>query len=155
MAKGKLTAKEAKFIEEYLIDLNASAAARRAGYSERSAGEFGYRLLKKVEIQTALTKRREKLSERVGASPEWVLQSLLKVANRCMQEEPVLDREGTPTGEFQFKEAGANKALELIGKTYGMFIDKLTVRKITDPDDLTEEEAIAVALKLKERLKCK
>ena len=151
MKDKKLSGKQAKFVEEYLIDLNASAAARRAGYSEKIAAISGFRLLRNDKIQTALTERRAKLSNKVGASPEWVIHSLLKVANRCMQEEPVLDREGNHTGEFQFKEAGANKALELIGKTHGMFTDKITVRTVTDPDDLSDEEAIAIAAKLRER----
>ena len=152
MAKnGKLTAKEAKFVEEYLVDLNASAAARRAGYSEKTAYRIGFENLRKLHIQNALAVARTKLAKDTETSPEWVVSSLKKVALRCLQEEEVLDREGNSTGEFTFQAAGANKALELIGKTHGIFIDKMVLRKITDPDDLTDEEAIAVAAKLRER----
>jgi phage terminase small subunit len=151
----KLTPKEAKFVREYLIDLNATAAAKRAGYSSKTAYRIGFENLRKPHIQRDLEIARKELEEKTNITPEWVLTSLVSVANRCLQQEQVLDRDGNPTGEFQFAYAGANKALELVGRHLGMFNDKLLIRKITDPDDLTEEEAIAVARKLKERLECK
>lgn len=151
MGKRKLTAKEARFVDGYLSDLNASAAARRAGYSLKTAYRIGFENLKKPHIQEALAIARQKLAKDTETSPEWVISRLKQVAERCLQEVPVFDKEGNETGEFQFKEAGANKALELIGKTHGIFIDKMVVRKVTDPDDLTDEEAIAIAAKLRER----
>ncbi|MCO2636840.1 terminase small subunit, partial [Pseudomonas aeruginosa] len=60
----KLTVKQQRFVDEYLCDLNASAAARRAGYSEKTANEQGARLLAKVSVQeavrAAMTDRRER-----------------------------------------------------------------------------------------------
>ena len=49
----KLTDKQKRFVDEYQVDLNATAAAKRAGYSEKTAYSMGQRLLKKVEIQAA------------------------------------------------------------------------------------------------------
>ena len=51
---GKLTDKQKRFVEEYLVDLNATQAAIRAGYSEQTAYSIGQRLLKKVEVQEAI-----------------------------------------------------------------------------------------------------
>ncbi len=78
--KQKLTAKEAKFVEEYLIDLNASAAARRAGYSEKIARVVGHRLLTKDNIQAALTIARQELSAKTGITPQMVIEGFARGA---------------------------------------------------------------------------
>lgn len=127
-----LNAKQARFAQEYLVDLNATQAAIRAGYSEKTAKSQGSRLLTNADVQAAIAAGREKLAERVQVSQEWVLKNLVAVAERCMQAEPVLDREGNPTGEYQFAHAGANKALELVGKHLKMFTDKSEVDLTVD-----------------------
>jgi phage terminase small subunit len=58
-----LTAKQARFIEEYLIDMNGAAAARRAGYSKKASAEAGYQLLTNTHVQAAIAAGRAKLSE--------------------------------------------------------------------------------------------
>jgi len=73
----KLSPKQKLFVNEYLVDLNASAAALRAGYSPKSAGTIGYENLKKPQIQQALEIRRAELIEEGGgkiATPEEVLE---------------------------------------------------------------------------------
>ncbi|NCC69717.1 MAG: terminase small subunit, partial [Clostridia bacterium] len=55
-----LTPKQQAFVQEYLCDLNATQAAIRAGYSERTAGSQGERMLKNVEIQIALAEAQQK-----------------------------------------------------------------------------------------------
>jgi phage terminase small subunit len=119
--KGELTRKQQLFIAEYLVDLNATQAAIRAGYSVKTAGWIGYENLTKPYIAEAIQKARDEKIASAGITAEWVLKSLQSVANRCMQEEPVLDREGNPTGEYQFAHSGANRALELLGKHVGVF----------------------------------
>ena len=57
-SEGRLTAKQERFVEEYLVDLNATQAAKRAGYSERTATEIGYENLRKPHLQEALKQRR-------------------------------------------------------------------------------------------------
>jgi phage terminase small subunit len=123
----KLEPRQEKFIQEYLKDLNATQAAIRAGYSAKTANEQGARLLAKASIQAAIDKAQQKRAKRVEVSQDWVIENLKKVFERCMQEEPVNDREGNFTGVFNFKEAGANKALELIGKHLGMFTEKVKI----------------------------
>ncbi len=75
-----LTNKQKRFVEEYLIDLNATAAAIRAGYSEKSAGQIGEQNLKKLEIQNAIDEAMQKRSEKTNITAERVLAELAKVA---------------------------------------------------------------------------
>lgn len=72
--------KQKRFVEEYLIDLNATQAAIRAGYSEKTAGSQAFDLLKKPEIQNAIQDAQKKLSERTQITQERVLQEYAKIA---------------------------------------------------------------------------
>lgn len=111
----KLTDKQEMFCKEYLIDLNATQAAIRAGYSEKTANEQGSQNLAKLSIQDRLAELKANREERLQIDADWVLSQAVKVHRMCMQEEPVMAG-GEPTGEFKFDSSGANKSLELIGK---------------------------------------
>lgn len=111
----KLTTKQEMFCKEYLIDLNATQAAIRAGYSEKTAQEQGSQNLSKLIIQDRLTELKAEREERLQIDADWVLRQAVKVHERCMQAEPVIVN-GEPTGEYKFDSSGANKALELVGK---------------------------------------
>ncbi|MCO1462058.1 terminase small subunit [Burkholderia multivorans] len=76
----KLTAKQQRFVDEYLRDLNASAAARRAGYSERTANEQGARLLAKVSVQEAVRAAMRARRERTHITQDRVLEELSRIA---------------------------------------------------------------------------
>jgi phage terminase small subunit len=71
--KIRLTKKQARFIEEYLIDLNATQAAIRAGYSVKTAGEIGHENLKKPQIQVEIDKAIKARSKRVQITQDRVL----------------------------------------------------------------------------------
>lgn len=116
-----LTPKQQRFVEEYLVDLNAAAAARRAGYSERTADRIGHENLKKPEISAAVQEAKSARSERVEVTQDWILTKLVENVERAMQAEPVLDHEGEPTGEYRYAGNVVNKALELLGKHTGFF----------------------------------
>ena len=75
-----LTEKQKRFVQEYLVDLNATQAAIRAEYSERTAYSQGQRLLKKVEIQNEIQKAQEKRSERTEITQDDVVKELAKIA---------------------------------------------------------------------------
>lgn len=126
-----LSAKERAFVQEYMVDLNAAAAARRAGYSENSAKVLGYQLLQRPRVQAAVTEASVKRATDNELDEKWVLDRLKLISDRCVQGVPVLDSEGNLTGEWRFDSNGANKATELIGKHRAMFRDKvdLTVRR--------------------------
>jgi len=125
----KLTAKQKTFCEEYLIDLNATQAAIRAGYSEKTAKQIATENLSKPVLAEYIAELQAKRSAETKIDAAWVLLSAKKVYDRCMQEEAVLDRDGAPTGEYKFEHAGANKALDTIGKHMDVqaFVDKKTL----------------------------
>jgi len=76
----KMTPKQEQFIQEYLVDGNASAAARRAKYRPKTAGAIGERLLKKAEIKEALEKAAAERNARHEISLERILTGLLREA---------------------------------------------------------------------------
>lgn len=122
----KLTDKQEVFCQEYIIDLNATQSAIRAGYSAKTANRIASQLLSKLDIQEKIAELKLSRSERTAVTSDWVLISARRVFERCMQDEPVLDRDGNPVmcttenGElaaaYEFNASGANKALELCGK---------------------------------------
>jgi len=69
-----LTRRQLKFIEEYLVDLNATQAAIRAGYSKRTAHVIGVGNLKNIKIAQALQKRRDELKKETQINQRWVLE---------------------------------------------------------------------------------
>ena len=75
-----LTPKRAAFVREYLIDLNASAAARRAGYSARTSDRTGYDLLRNPEIAQAVQEAQEERAQSTGVTAERVVNELAKLA---------------------------------------------------------------------------
>ncbi len=115
-----LTAKQAKFVDEYIKDCNATQAAIRAGYTPNHAHKTGSQLLGKSVVSTAIFAAQKKRSEKTEIDAEWVLRRAAEVHNRCMQKEPVLDADGNETGEYKFDSAGALRALDLIGKHTGV-----------------------------------
>jgi phage terminase small subunit len=122
-----LTAKQQRFVEEYLCDLNATQAAIRAGYSEKTARFIASENLAKPNVRDAVSAGLKARSEATQVTAEWVVERLVENVGRAMQAEPVFDRGGNPTGEWTFQGSVANKALELLGKHAGMFTDRLHV----------------------------
>lgn len=126
-----MTEKQKRFVEEYLIDLNATAAARRAGYSEKNAHKIGPELLGKTSISAAIQKRMKAREKRVNITQDYVLKNLTEIVERCMQRAPVLNMKGEQVQDdegnnlWAFNDRGANKALEMLGKHLGMFKDKI------------------------------
>src|SRR4030095_16059987 len=90
----KLTPKQAKFVQEYLIDLNATQAAIRAGYSPKRADEQGYENLRKPEIQTTLAAERQSLAANPQITPERVLQEYSRLAFADLRRVASWDTEG-------------------------------------------------------------
>lgn len=103
----KLTPKQAAFVREYLVDLNATQAAIRAGYSEKTAYSQGQRLLKNVEVQTALQDGQATKAEAAQVNAKMVLDGLRRIA------------------EGDGSESARVRAYELLGKHIGMFTEKI------------------------------
>ena len=74
-----LTPKQQRFVEEYLIDLNATQSAIRAGYSEKTANEQGSRLLANVSISEAIAEAQNKRTEQTQIDAAYVLKRLVEI----------------------------------------------------------------------------
>ena len=80
MAKRSLTTRQQCFVSEYLVDLNITAAALRAGYSERTAAQVGYQLMQKPAVQEAIHKAMDDRAKRTGVTQDKVVAELAKIA---------------------------------------------------------------------------
>ena len=142
-----MTKKQKRFIEEYLIDLNATQAVIRAGYSPDTAKSIGSENLTKPDIQARIAKAMAERSKRTGVNADRVVMELAKIA--FVNANDVIDTEtatvkadalpedtaaiqsvkvktfGEDGLEREIKMADKLKALELLGKHLGMFKDKV------------------------------
>ena len=125
-----MTEKQQIFIREYLTSLNATEAAKRAGYSQHSAYSQGQRLLKDAEVQKALSAAMKARQDRVELSQDYVLNNLIEIVERSMQKKAVVkkgeqiqDENGNNIWTFDAK--NAVRALELLGKHLGIFADRV------------------------------
>lgn len=162
MRVAKLTDKQQRFVDEYLIDLNATQAAIRAGYSAKTADQQGSRMLANVKIKQAVAEKQAQRSKRTGVNQDRVVLELAKVAfakmtdivdsNGRIKEDASpddlaciesikykeSDNEYGGSVEREVKIASKLKALELLGKHLGMWSDKfnVTVEKSEKLDDI-------------------
>lgn len=120
----KLTPKQLAFCNEYLIDLNGTKAAIRAGYSEKTAKEIACEHLTKPHIAAHIQKNMDKRSEKTAITAEYVLETIKSTIARCSQAEPVLIN-GEPSGEYKFDAANTLKGCELLGKHLKLFSDRI------------------------------
>jgi len=122
-----LNDRQQRFVNEYLIDLNATAAAKRAGYSEKTAHSQGPRLLENVEIQAELRKAREKSLNKLEITRENILQRAYTVPLLYAEMLELAQRDDLDEDEELrlirlsnlIKGSDANKALEILNKMLG------------------------------------
>ena len=121
----KLTPKQERFVEEYLVDLNASAAARRAGYSAKSANRIGPELLGKTCVREAIEKAQVKRSVRTGITQDDVVKELwnfYKVNSVLIEKYGFGGRDKDVNGDGAWKmvdATAAGKALDMLMKHVG------------------------------------
>jgi len=143
----RLSPRQRRFVEEYLVDLNATQAAIRAAYSPRTADVKGSQLLGKVRIADAIAESMAARSERTGVTADEVIEGLREVVRRCLQRSAVMvwDRSARrlvqATDEdgrniWTFDSSGANRALELLGKHLGLFMERKELVERTESLDI-------------------
>lgn len=128
MAK-KLTEKQKRFCEEYLIDCNATQAAIRAGYSAKTAYSIGEENLRKPELQACINAELSRLHDTRTANAQEVLEFLSAVMRGEHTEQTLIS---VGDGVQRIGEIGVGarerlKAAELIGKRFGLFKEGLEV----------------------------
>ena len=127
-----MTPKQKRFCDEYLIDTNATQAAIRAGYSEKTAYSIGQRLLKEVEVKTYIDERLAEIQSDCIADATEVIQYLTSVL-RGKSKSSVLSLCGDGCQEVIEKnpdEKERLKAAELLAKRYGLLTDKIGVEGV-------------------------
>lgn len=121
-----MTRKQELFVQEYLIDLNATKAAIRAGYSPKTAEKQASRMLVNVGIKKAINAAMAARRARALVDQDYVIQNLLEVVERSMQRAPVCDSKGNQIQDDQgrdvwsFDAKNAHRALELLGRHLGI-----------------------------------
>ena len=121
-----MTEKQKRFAKEYIVDCNATQAAIRAGYNERTAYSQGQRLLKNVEIENYIKELMRTLEEESIASAGEVCRYLTSVMRGEEKEATIKTVGGIPevmTVPVSVKDK--IKAAELLGKRYGLFTEKV------------------------------
>ena len=163
-----MTKKQKRFVDEYLIDLNITQAAIRAGYSPKTAYSIGSENLKKPEIRACIEKAMAERSKRTGINQDRIIMELAKIGllnpkdlvdfdEATVKEEaaeedlaaiasvrvkrfPTKDGEGI---EREIKMHDKIKALELLGRHFGMFKDKVEVSGLEEEkkklDDILQQ----------------
>ena len=133
-----LTKKQQVFCEEFLIDLNATQAAIRAGYSKDTAKSIAGENLSKPIIQDYISELMAKRSKKTGITADYVLNNIKEIGERCMQRAPVMkfDHESKEMVQkqddrgrdvWEFDAANSLKANELLGKHLNLWTDKKEV----------------------------
>lgn len=149
-----LTPKQAQFVREYLIDLNATQAAIRAGYSKRTANEQGARLLAKASVKAAVAEASKKTATKLELKAERVLQAISEIAfgdiRKMFDENGALKRpaewddetaasvaglevvtvsrgEGEVEHVAKIKRADRLRALDMLARHHSLYNDKLEV----------------------------
>lgn len=134
----KLTNKQKRFCEEYLVDCNATQAAIRAGYSEDSAGSTGSKLMKKPQVVRSIDSKMAKKDTKLVASQDEVLEYLTSVLRGESKASEIVI-EGAGAGITAAREMGKApsekdrlKAAELLGKAHGTFTEKVDLNADMD-----------------------
>lgn len=123
-----LNEKQKRFVLEYLVDLNATQAAIRAGYSEKSASRIAVELLNKTQVSEEIQKQRAKLQNKLEITQERVLEELAQVAFARASDQTISD----------LKYTNKLKALELLGKYFSIFEPKQAQNNLAEDDPITQ-----------------
>ena len=149
----EMSPKQQRFVTEYLIDLNATKAAARAGYSVKTAKQQGARLLTNADISVEISDRQKVLLTKNAISAENVLKELARVAFFDGRDPSVSDGDGDQKHTYgllkKVKIADKLRALELLGRHLKMFTD------VVEVDRKRDFEVQDIKQKLRAKLNCR
>lgn len=170
MKEKKLSPKQQRFVDEYMIDLNAKQAAIRAGYSERTAEQGAAQLLRNIKVLEQVRLAQAAKAKRNELNADEVLNDLRELRDMCMGRKPVKisqkqkDEDGNVFYEeveiTQFDANGANRSLELLGKHLSLWTEKIdlnvgvsddVLEKMAQMEEQSRQQSIILAKKINER----
>ena len=144
MGRRKLTLKQERFVDEYLIDLNGTRAAIRAGYSAKTAGQIAEKLLRKVEIRELLAARMKERGERTAVTADRVLLEAARLA--LFDPRKLFNDDGSPKGihELDDDTAAAVSGIEVLEQFEGsgkdrVFVGYLKKYRVADKNSALEK----------------
>lgn len=130
-----MTPKQERFVQEYLVDLNATQAAIRAGYAPKTAQAQSSRLLSNVMVGQAIAEAQKEVGEALDLDAQYVLTGLKSTIERCSELKVLRTRKGEPIqvevdGELMqavtlYDPKAVLKGYELLGRHLGMFKDNV------------------------------
>lgn len=149
-----LTVQDQIFVDQCLRHgnvLRAYSVAYQTVEDPQITGPEAYRTFARLRPHISQLEKEQEAAAAV--TPGWVITRLKRVVERCMQEEPVYNMAGEPTGLYKFDGSTATRALELLGKTHAMFTDRKEVEAV-GLNDVYEiyERARARSLELRRAL---
>jgi phage terminase small subunit len=149
-----MTPKQEIFIDEYIIDYNATRAYKSAynlsDDKESTARVNGCKLLTNPNIRAILEEKKAERTKNLGITAEFVLGGLKEIAIKCSKEEIILDKQGNSTGKFKLDSAGSNKAYELLGKHLKLFTEKIETENININQEVAKMSDKEILDELKE-----
>lgn len=146
----KLTRKQLAFCHEYIIDLNATQAAIRVGYSKKAATKISCELLAKPDVRGYVDNLMEERAKRTQINADYVLRQAVKLHERCMQEiSPVLDLKGQHVKDengnllYKFDSKGAAAGLKMVGNHIN--VNAFSRKTINEHEDDNEEVTLNIS----------
>jgi phage terminase small subunit len=142
--------KHERFAQLVSQGVKPTEAAKSVGYSALRSAATGSELVRERKIAERIEELTAKVTEQIVkhsvVDRSWVLERLKENLERAMQHEPVRDSKGKETGEYVYQGNVANRALELIGKELGMFIDRGEFRFLDKPiEELPYDQLATIA----------
>ncbi len=125
-----LTPKQHRFVAEYLVDANAAGAARRAGYSPKTASAIGAENLTKPAVAAAIREAQAKLEAKTEITKAYVVKHTVEILHGAMTDRAW---------------AAARGAADLLARLHGHIVERKDVRVIRSIEDLSDEEVAALA----------
>lgn len=142
MSDRKLSARQKRFVDEYMLDHNGTQAAIRAGYSEATAKQTAYRVLRYEHVAAEIAEREKERRLRLGLDADWIVQQLVTVYEKSLVGAPrtsstgklhyATDDDGNRFAISDWSPSGANKALELLMKHLGIAPDRHELEIVGD-----------------------
>lgn len=108
-----LTTQQQRFVREYIIDFNGAKAARRAGFTSEFAANTAWKLLQSPKIQDAIKKEQQKLADKMGITPERIIQELALIGFANIKDYVTKDEDGRTTIDIDSLDRDTTAALDI------------------------------------------